>query len=515
MSYIMGIDLGSMSLKAVIYDLEGNLVSLGVCLNEVAFMDPEHPHWAFWDPDKIWSGVSAAIRQALSGIADSLLIKGIAVTGMGMDGLPVDKEGKWLYPFISWQCKRTQPQYRQWLENVGREKIFHKSGKQMLVFDTVYRLMWMKENHPDILARADKWLLIEDYINFMLCGCKATDFSMASSTSVFDQEKRNWSDELMRIAGIDTSLLPDIIPSGTMLGMVTNIAAADTGLAEGTPVVMGGHDYHCAALASGAFIPGTVMDITGTWEMVLAASERICMSDEIFNAGLTFESHVAKNTYSIMGSNVSGDMLEWFRTNYGHEEKLLSEQKGLDEWELLMEKAETAPCGSGGVFFLPHFCGSSCPEIDSTSLGAFIGLDKTTGKDDMLRALIEGLNYQLREMIEALERGLRQKVQRIVAVGGAARNTFWMKNKADVTGIIVEVPRMEEVTSLGAAMLAGIGTGIYRDEMDAFRHIFKKGYCYSPDILTYKKYDEYFSIYKSLYPSLKHINGDIFQKFKI
>lgn len=515
MQYIMGIDIGSTSLKAAIYDSEGNLFSLGTCLNEVVYLDRDHPHWAFWDPERISAGLAIVIRKALAGIAGSQSISGIAVTGMGMDGLPADEAGSWLYPFISWQCRRTQPQYRQWKDEVGSEKIFYKSGKQMLPFDTIYRLMWMKDNHPDILAKADKWVLIESYVNFLLCGCNATDFSMASSTSLLEQENRKWSKELLDIAGIDINLMPEIIPSGTIIGSITKSAATMTGLAEGTPVVMGGHDYHCAALAAGAFVPGTVMDITGTWEMVLAASNRICITDEVFKSGFAVESHVARDTYGIMGSNVSGDMLEWFRACYGYEEKLASEQEGSNEWELLMKKAETAPCGSEGVCFLPHFCGSSCPQIDPDSLGAFIGLHKAAGKGHMLRAVIEGLDYQLRDMIEAMENALQLKVQRITAVGGATRNSFWMQNKADVTGITVEVPQIEEATCLGAAMLAGIGTGVYRDEKDAFGHVFKSGCSYRPDIDSNNKYNDFYSIYKCLYPSLKQINSMISHKFKI
>lgn len=498
MPYLMGIDIGSTSLKAVIYNTEGNIVASGSYPNGVSYMDPEHPNWAFRDPQKIWNGIVSAIRQAIVKIPDPGSIKGVAVTGTGADGLPVGKKGKWLYPFISWHCSRTEPVCQMWRGKADPERVFSITGRQMAAYDTIHRLIWMNDNHPEIMRQTDKWLLIEDYINFMLCGKKATDYSMASSTSVFNPADHTWSGELIKLSGVRKELFPEVLPSGTYLGEVTLQAAILTGLAEGTPVVIGGHDYHCAALASGAFKPGVVMDITGTFEMVLAALDKANMDLNIYKAGLTVESHVVKNTYSITGFNVPADMLEWFRKQYGYE-----------------EKAMASPCGSKGVFFLPHFSGSYCPVIDRSSQGAFVGLVDTVEKGDMLRSIIEGLNYQFREMVEAIERPMGFKSGRIIAVGGAARNKFRMQNKADVTGKVIEVPDIEEAAALGAAILAGIGVGIYSDESEALDRTFKRGKMYYPEEAQNKSYNKYFEIYKQLYPALKNINNDIFQTFRL
>lgn len=515
MSYLMSIDLGSTSIKALIYDYYGNLIAFGTQPNEVAYMDKEHPNWAFWDPDKVWDSIVSAVRQALKKINDPGKIKGIAVTGMGADGLPVDCKGNWLYPFISWHCVRTEAMCQRWHTEVGKEKIFSLTGHQIVAYDSIYRLMWMEENHPEILLKTDKWLLIEDYINFLLCGRMATDFSMASSTSVFNPTDNSWSEELIGISGVNKSFFPELLPSGTVLGRVTDKAAAQTGIRAGTPVVLGGHDYYCAALAVGAYEPGVVMDITGTFEMVLTASSKLNIAQEIMEAGLTVESHVARNVYGIMGFNVSADMFEWFRTCYGYEEKIIAQESDRKDWDYLMEKAESAVCGSNGVFFLPHFSGSFCPIMDGHSQGAFIGLNKTVEKKDMLRALIEGLNYQFRDMLESFEGPLCKKADRVVAVGGATRNRFWMQNKADITGKIIEVPDIQEATGLGAALLAGIGIGIYKDEKEAVERTYKKGKEYYPDIVTNQKYQRFFNIYKKIYPALKEVNNDIFNDFRV
>ena len=190
---------------------------------------------------------------------------------MGMDGLPIDERGNWLYPLISWHCPRTQPQFDWWVDNIGAEKTFSIGGNTLWRFSTALRLLWMAEHEPEILKRTHKWLLIEDFVNYMLCGVAATDYTMASCTLLFDQRKLNWSDEMLALSGIDRRLLCDAFPSGTVLGGVTRAAAAATGLAAGTPVVLGGHDYLCGALPVGAIKPGVILDVSGTWEIVLAS----------------------------------------------------------------------------------------------------------------------------------------------------------------------------------------------------------------------------------------------------
>ena len=263
MDYLMGVDLGSTSLKAIVYDLDGKTIASASRPTEVHHNDPDHPDWAVWLPEQIWSGIAGAIKTVAASV-DASEIKGVSVTGMGMDGVPLDKDGNWLYPFISWHCPRTMPQQAWWMENVAAEKQYEMCGDPIWPFNTALRLLWMRENEPDILDRTHKWVLIEDFINFMLCGEYATDYSMASNTLLFDQRTRQWNDELLQLSGIDRNLLCDPQPAGTVLGTVHRSAAETTGLAVGTPVVLGGHDYSCGCLPTGAFEPGVVLDVMGT-----------------------------------------------------------------------------------------------------------------------------------------------------------------------------------------------------------------------------------------------------------
>jgi xylulokinase len=190
----------------------------------------------------------------------------------------------------------------------------------------------MAEHEPEILARTDKWLLIEDFVNYMPCGVQATDYSMASCTLLFDQRKRGWSEEILAQAGIRRDLLCDAHPSGTLLGEVTARAAEATGLPVGTPVVLGGHDYLCSALPVGAFNPGVVLDVTGTWEIVLAAIPALVLTPEIQRLGVTVEAHVARDAYTVWGGAVASDMLEWYRKEYGFEARQRAEKEGGVDW---------------------------------------------------------------------------------------------------------------------------------------------------------------------------------------
>lgn len=514
MDCLAGIDLGSTSIKCVIYDLAGNVVSSGVRPTRRCSPYPDHPEWVVWQPEQIWGGAAEAAREAIARLDSPHQVKAVAVTGMGMDGLPVDEDGQWLYPFISWHDPRTDAQLRWWEEHIGAEKSFQIGGNTLWRFNTALRLMWMAEHEPGILARTDKWLLIEDFLNYQLCGRKATDFSMASCTLLFDQRSHAWSDEILSLSGIDRRLLCDPFPSGTLLGEVTPEASRATALPVGTPVVLGGHDYLCGALPVGAFNPGVVLDVTGTWEIVLASIPEPVLTPQAQRLGVTVEAHVARNRSVVWGGAVAADMLEWYRGEYGLEAQLQAEKAGGVDWDYLMSQAAASTPGAHGVMFLPHMSAAGCPVVDSHAMGAFVGLTHTTRRGDILRAIIEGLDYQVLDILTALRSGLGITPDRLVAVGGATRNTFWMQNKADVTGLPIDVPDVEEATTLGAAILAGIGVGLYRDEQDAFEQVYKKGKTYLPDRQRSADYAGWYGIYKQLYPALKPVSHQIYDSFK-
>lgn len=515
MDYLLGIDVGSTSMKALVYDLKGNVISQGSRPTESIANDPDHPNWQVYLPEHIWDGVSTAIHDAVSQIGHPSLIKAAAVTGLGADAVPLDKRGEPVYPFINWVCTRTTPQFERWLENVGLERTFKISGWQPFIWSTVLRFMWLQENEPELAKKVDKWLIVEDFVNYKLTGKYFTDFTDASPTLLFDQRHLRWSDELLTVAGVEKDHLPVPQPSGSFIGEVTAEAAEKTGLAPGTPIYQGGHDYLVGALAAGTISEGKFLDVTGTWELVITPTTNPQWTSEIRQLGLTIEAHSAPGMYCIWAGGTAASMLEWYKDQLGSESLRRAERGEGNVWSILMDEARCSPPGANGIFFLPHFNGTACPTLDPRSLGAFLGLNDTTKREDMIRAVVEGLDYAFLEMLRALEQGAGQKAEEITAIGGGTRNEFWMQNKADIAGCPVVTTEIEEATALGAAMLAGVGAGIYKNLAEAADQVKQPGKVYEPNEKLTAFYAEMFSIYRDIYPSLNKINTQIYNRFRV
>jgi xylulokinase len=265
----------------------------------------------------------------------------------------------------------------------------------------------------------------------------------------------------------------------------------------------------CGALPTGVFRPGVLGDVTGTWEMVVAALDEPVLTPEVLQMGILVDSHVARGRWAAMGATVAAEQLEWFRREYGQPESRRAADEGGVDWDYLMQAAEASAPGAAGCLFLPHMSGSHCPVVDHRSSGAFVGLKNITTKGDMLRAIIEGLDYQFLQVVQGLGHSLNVRPDRIVAIGGAVHNRFWMQNKADVVGTVIEVPEIDEAVVLGAAVLAGIGVGIYGDEAEAFEQVYRPGQIYEPDEKLHADYLDRFAVFSQLYAALKQVHHQL------
>jgi len=320
---------------------------------------------------------------------------------------------------------------------------------------------------------------------------------------------------MLKISGLDKDVLPTPQPCGSFLGKGHPRQAEKTGLAPGTPIYQGGHAYLVGALAAGAISPGMFLDVTGTWELVITPTTHPQWTSEIRQLGLTVEAHSAPGMYCIWGGGTAASMLEWYKDQFGSDALRQAQAGQGNVWLNLMEGARTSSPGANGVFFLPHFNGTACPNLDPRSLGAFLGLNDTTKKEDMIRAVVEGLNYASLDMLKALELGAGLKADKITAIGGGTRNEFWMQNKADISGRPVETLEVKESTALGAAMLAGVGSGVYRDLAEAVQRVHKPGKLYEPDTRLASLYTELFEMYREIYPALSRLNNRIYNRFRV
>jgi xylulokinase len=504
---VVVVDMGSTSIKTVAFDQSHRIVRKETRIDFGLYRDRAEKQWSYIDPDVLWRAIAKSIREMVRGSVTPEKVDAVCVTGFGAEGLPVDTGGGSLFPIIFFD-RRTDKIVDDLVRTHGHEYFFRITGKQVLPIDTVVRMLWVKKNFPGILRKTATWLTAVDYVNYRLCGRRATDRSMASCTGVFDVTKGAWSEELLKLHRIPRSIMPEVLPSGHPLGKIGTAASRATHLLEGTPVVLGGHDFHCANIAAGGGREGCVVDILGTWECLVGRRDTLDLRVGLGKLGVAVERTVEQGYFTVMNSNVAGDIMDWFAG-------VVFSREGVPkpgDWRELAEGAARLQGGTSGVFFLPHLFGSNSPEVDPFSLGAFVGIGRRIDIHSLYRAVVEGLNYQFREMLESLETALGKKDHRIVIVGGGAKNALWMQNKADVTGRAIETPDIPEATALGAAMIAETGLKRYRSLHHAYRDMSHERRLYKPEREKTKRYDGLFRYYREIYPALKELNKTISTK---
>jgi xylulokinase len=507
MDLLLGIDVGTTNCKAMVYDVQGNKVAGASRPTPTLF---PRVGWAVYDPQQLWEVVSQALREVVAQVGDPRQIRALAVASMGEAGIPLDDKGNPLYPAIAWFDPRSEPQSRWWAEVVGALRVYQITGLPLHPMYSLNKIMWLRDNEPQVYRSMARWLCLEDFVIYKLSGGYATSHSIASRTMAFDLLQREWSQELLGLADVDPEILPPAYPSGAKVGEVIPQAALENGLAAGTAVVTGGHDHVCGALALGVFEEGLMLDSTGTAEAIILSCEKPLLAQELLEAGFAYECHVAPGRYVLLGVIItSGAVVEWFKEQLGQEEVRQAELWGRSVYDLLLEEAEGSEPGARGLFLLPHLAGSCTPGNDPCSKGAFLGLTRAHTKGDLIRAIIEGLCYELRLNLDTLQELTGIGVEKLRAIGGATKSEFWLQTKADVTGKVVECLAIEEATSLGAALLAGMGAGLYRDEKEAVAQIQAGRRLFVPDQRRQTIYEDYYQIYCQIYPTLRELNHKI------
>ena len=508
MRYLMGVDIGSTRIKTVVFDRSGRIAGSAVADTPIDYTKNGQDEWISYQPEKVWENTLQAMANAAKTVKGDIVC--IAVTGMGMDSVPLDSHGEPLYPFISWRCFRGFDIFQSTAKRFGVERLYEITGQLPRYLNSVIRYLWLRENEPRLYEQTDRWLTIEDYINYKLCGEMATDYSMASTTLLCGID-RKWSDTLLDFFDIDRRLLPEILPSSAVLGKLCQEAARRTGLCAETLVVLGGHDYHCGAVSSGGFDETKLVVSTGTYECLITSLRAANPTKETLGRGMSYEGHVLPDRFSLATGMIFGGVLDWWKSNF--EMAMLAVDPNISTselWTVIMSRMTDLTDKTSMPFFMPHLFGSDAPENDPDSKGAFIGITAATTKADMLYTVIEGLNFQALSLIRSMEKATGSDFKTINVIGSISTNRFIMQQKADILGssIIAEIQNTESVC-LGAAILAGIGAGIYKDEDDAYRTLEKEYQEYHPNpemVEIYMKRNATFKeIYKSLAPLHKSL----------
>ena len=504
MAHLIGIDVGTTTLKAVLLDAErGEIVD---CVSLPNRVHHPRPDWSEYNPDELWDGVASCVSR-LSKSNRPLDVRAVSVASMGEAGVPIDANGVCLYPIIAWYDPRTEGYARFWAEKLSAWRLFQITGLAIRHIFSLNKILWLRANHPETFRNMRKWLCMEDFIIWKMSGEQATDYTMASRTMAFDQSTRSWSAEMLELAQLDGEVLPKVYPSGKVVGELTARAASQMGIAPGTPVVTGGHDHLCAALAAGLLKEGQLLDSSGTAQAILALTPKFQPSRDLFQRALTHYPHVVEGQYIVQGGiPAAGGAIEWFV-------RLLANQEGAvggGTYAALLAEAASVPPGSGGVCCVPHLLGSGTPQNDQESRGALLGLSMDHTRGHILRSVIEALGYSLRENVEAVEAALAQRIVEVIAVGGANRAALVRQIKADTTGRPITAPELEEATATGAALLAGVGVGIYSNTRQAARSLRINSQIYVPSPDAQATYDRrYHGVYLKLHRALADVNREL------
>lgn len=498
MSYLMGVDVGTTGTKALLGNEEGKILARSV--KEYPLSTPR-PNWAEQDPGDWWKATVTSIRKVIkdSGV-DSRDIKGLGLSGQMHGAVVINKDYKVLRPCILWCDQRTADQCGYITKKIGPERLIELVSNPALTGFTAPKIIWIKENEPEIYRKIHKILLPKDYIRFRLTGNFATEVSDASGTLLFDVKKRKWSGEMLDKLEISPHLMPRCYESPEVSGKISKEAAELTGLRPGTPVVGGGGDQAAGAVGNGVVKPGIISSALGTSGVVFAFSEEVKVDPRL--RAHTF-CHAVPGKWHLMGVMLSaGGSLRWFRDILGQEEVKLAGEKGVDPYEILTQEAGEVSAGSEGLIFLPYLTGERTPHADPQAKGVFFGLTVRHRRNHLIRAVMEGVAYGLRDSLEIL-RGLGIEIKQVRASGGGARSPVWRQMQADINGVEMVTTNVDEGPAFGATLLAGVGAGIYKSVEEAAKRTIRVTSHTSPELRNVELYDKYYQLYRSLYPILK------------
>ncbi len=498
MAYIIGIDCGTSGTKTVLFHQDGTPVASAA--SEYPMYQPKNGY-AEQDPQDWKQAMITTIQMVMakSGVKKED-VKGIGISGQMHGLVMLDKENKVLRHSIIWCDQRTAAEVEEMNHLVGREKLVEITANPPLTGWTAAKILWVKNNEPAIYEKCAHILLPKDYLRYILTGEYATEVSDASGMQLLDVPNRCWSDELLRAFEIDPSWLGKVYESCEVTGTLTKEMADVLGLCAGTIVVGGAGDNAAAAVGTGVVEDGKAFTTIGTSGVVFAHTSDIAIDQK----GRVHTCCAAvPDTWHVMGvTQGAGLSLKWFRDNFCMTEKETAKLMGVDEYYLMDQQAEQVPVGANRLIYLPYLMGERTPHLDPDARGVFFGLSAIHTRRDMLRAVMEGVAYSLRDCVEVF-REMGVGVSDMMACGGGGASPLWRSMLADLYNCEVKTVASKEGPALGAAILASVGAGLYSSVPEACQMIVKTDKRQQPIAENVPVYDSYYQLYHSIYPALK------------
>ncbi len=498
MGYLLGIDVGTSGAKALLCDEDGEV--LATTTTEYPAYAPR-PLWSEQDPEDWWSGTRESVRKVI----DMAEVNGQDVQGIGLSGqmhglVMLDNEDQVIRPAILWNDQRTAAECQEITVTIGYERLIEIACNPALTGFTAPKILWVRNHEPQNYERCRKVLLPKDYVRFRLSGTFATEVSDASGMLLLDVRRRDWSGEILDKLDIDRDLLADCHESPVVSAEVVPSVADELGIPAGTPIVGGGGDQAAGAVGNGIVRSGVISATIGTSGVVFAFSDEVATDPK--GRVHTF-CHAVPDKWHVMGVVLSaGGSLQWFRNHLADAERAEAERRGVDPYEILCAEAAQAAAGCEGLLFLPYLTGERTPHANPNARGALVGLTPRHGKNEVLRAIMEGITYAMKDSLEII-REMGVDVEQVRLSGGGARSEFWRQMQADIYGNDVCTINAEEGPAYGVALLAGVGTGTWDSVEQACEQAINITSEYRVDDKRRRLYAQFYPLYQKLYHSLE------------
>jgi L-fuculokinase len=442
---VLVLDCGATNVRTVAVDETGTLVAKSSVPNSTE-SDPEFPEYKIWDSDGIWNKLCKTCRDVMQRITASS-VAGITVTAFGVDGAPVLRSGKQLYPVISWACQRTAPIMDRIDDYISFNDLYTLSGVHKFSFNTINKFIWLKKNRPDALEKCDFFAFLPSILLHHLSGEWGTDVTMAGTSMLTDLKLRGFSGRILDAIGCGHVDFPALVEAGNIIGTVTSKASKETGIPQKVPVINSGHDTQFALIGSGAEENQPVLS-SGTWEVLMSRTREARTDKSSSEYGITIEWDAIPGVYDAGMQWLGSGILEWVRKQfYGLENSRMDKD---NVYSRMIEEA--MECSPGNIRLSIDFLNEK---------GSINGLGLSAKREQIYRAAIHALAEKTGESVRILEENGNFRADTLIVVGGGSKNPLWNKLRANATGIPVKIVNFDETTVLGAAVFAFLGAGVY------------------------------------------------------
>lgn len=486
---LLGLDVGTSGCKAAVYSLSGKQIALSH--QDYPLVHPR-PGWNELECRRIRQAVRKVL-QAVNAEARHDPVETLSISSQGEAVAPVNKSGEPLNNFLVTFDARAAKEAQELEARIGRERLFSLTGMPPSSIYSICKILWFKEHRPDIVDKTWKFFCVGDYVAYELTGTGAIDRSLAARTMALDLRRGSWCDEVIEAAGISVDLLPSVVPSGTPIGHVREELAKEVGFVRPVLVAAGGHDQACGALGAGVVGEGSAMNSLGTVEVICPGFDFPKLDSKMLQNNYCCYGHVVPSKYLSISFNLSaGLLLKWYRDLFF---------AGLSYQELIAQASDRV----SSVLVLPHFVGAGTPHMDAESKGAFVGLTIETTKEELIRSSLDSLILEARLALERFSEA-GATINELKAIGGGAKSARWLQMKANALGISIRAMEEPEAATLGAALLGGVAVGKFDSAVEAVEAMVRVGKEYSPEASETAAYDQAFSRYRDLYPTLKEFN---------